>query len=979
MEQASVDTISSGKGNEEGSLAREAVPVCRCWTRWTTVLHTLIRKFVVLLSGHAARNPIPYIAGITCVSFSVLIAGFYTNFRVEVDYDVIYAPHDSRPTEHLNWMINEAEFPPGNRPFAFVVHNNGDNVLTVRGVRQLFDVLDVIQNTEGYADVCSQSGFGMMYPDGTQIEDACNIMGSTRFWYYNRSLFEESVENDSQIIQTISKDVYPDGVPVNHNYILGQQDWTNKTITNAQMFMETLLVPDVEGAKEWELVVIDNLLALQEEWNIAAEEDAGTMQMDFFTPISYEQEFQRAIYKDLPLTGMVAIIMIIFTTIVFFKPHKVQSRSLLGISSIFTITMSVFMGHGLMFLCGKLLAAAERFYGYMRMCFNMVSALTSVSLSLAYYYSTGVPYTQMVMMLPFIVYGVGLDDTFIITGAYFRTDPTKDVVKRVEEVMDNVGLSISLTTITTMMAFALGCLSSIPAIQWLCLYAFVTIGFDFLFQITVFTGFLVLDERRIEANRRDVCFCIIAKRENNDENAGDQEGYTDNESNGRYSNHHTEETKQQIQIKVEETPDLSLRFMTWYGVFLLRPVVKVAVIALFTAYFGFCAYSTTQLTQEFIISDFLPSDSYVSDYLDSVNNYATVVLPLDIYFRHLNQSDVEVQNQMRDYIEDLMELEQLDEPPPICWVRDFHEMNMSTIDVGVDLKSLSFNEKLSLAMTDPKIREVYGNDIVRAQNGDIVASRCTVYLRNIDFDIVESQINMFRDQREVTAAQPLNEGKDNWSMFTFANVYFLWEFYTIAVNELVYTTIWGIVAVAIVSFFLMPHWSAVFFVFPTICILYVDLLGTLQFAGLHINAVTYVCLTVSIGLLVDFIMHVLLRYYESQCVTREDKVKDTLKTMGISIMVGGLSTFLAVIPLAFSTSVIIRTVFTAFFSMITLGVVHGLVFLPVVLSLVGPTTTPHPRPLSLETPEETKDFAEGTNQKPPVSIIEDPNFVEIHV
>ena len=57
-------------------------------------------------------------------------------------------------------------------------------------------------------------------------------------------------------------------------------------------------------------------------------------------------------------------------------------------------------------------------------------------------------------------------------------------------------------------------------------------------------------------------------------------------------------------------------------------------------------------------------------------------------------------------------------------------------------------------------------------------------------------------------------------------------------------------------------------------------------------------------------------------------------------MVGGLSTFLAVIPLAFSTSAIIGTVFTAFFSMVTLGVAHGLVFLPVVLSLVGPTMTP---------------------------------------
>lgn len=113
--------------------------------------------------------------------------------------------------------------------------------------------------------------------------------------------------------------------------------------------------------------------------------------------------------------------------------------------------------------------------------------------------------------------------------------------------------------------------------------------------------------------------------------------------------------------------------------------------------------------------------------------------------------------------------------------------------------------------------------------------------------------------------------------------------------------------------------------------------GTLQIAGLHINVVTYICLVISIGLLVDFIMHVLLRYYESPCKTRGEKVKDTVETMGVSILVGGLSTFLAVIPLAFSTSKVIATVFTAFFGMITLGLAHGLVFLPVILSIFGPT------------------------------------------
>lgn len=51
------------------------------------------------------------------------------------------------------------------------------------------------------------------------------------------------------------------------------------------------------------------------------------------------------------------------------------------------------------------------------------------------------------------------------------------------------------------------------------------------------------------------------------------------------------------------------------------------------------------------------------------------------------------------------------------------------------------------------------------------------------------------------------------------------EFYTVAINELILTTISGIVAVSIVAFLFIPHWTAVLFVSPLITTLYIDLLG----------------------------------------------------------------------------------------------------------------------------------------------------------
>ena len=70
--------------------------------------------------------------------------------------------------------------------------------------------------------------------------------------------------------------------------------------------------------------------------------------------------------------------------------------------------------------------------------------------------------------------------------------------------------------------------------------------------------------------------------------------------------------------------------------------------------------------------------------------------------------------------------------------------------------------------------------------------------------------------------------------------------------------------------------------------------------------------------------------------------------MGASILVGGISTFLGVTPLIFASNEIFSTVCVAFLAMVVLGVSHGLIVLPVILSYVGTeTVVRHRKRLSL--------------------------------
>ena len=56
--------------------------------------------------------------------------------------------------------------------------------------------------------------------------------------------------------------------------------------------------------------------------------------------------------------------------------------------------------------------------------------------------------------------------------------------------------------------------------------------------------------------------------------------------------------------------------------------------------------------------------------------------------------------------------------------------------------------------------------------------------------------------------------------------------------QIVFTTLASICAVTAVAIFLIPHWTAAVFVLPFIAVLYNDLLGVMQFAGIDINPVS---------------------------------------------------------------------------------------------------------------------------------------------
>ena len=203
-------------------------------------------------------------------------------------------------------------------------------------------------------------------------------------------------------------------------------------------------------------------------------------------------------------------------------------------------------------------------------------------------------------------------------------------------------------------------------------------------------------------------------------------------------------------------------------------------------------------------------------------------------------------------------------------------------------------------------------------------------------------------------------------MFIFSTEeYYTWEFYKASPKELILTTILGTVSVSFLAMLLIPHWSAAPIVFFMLVLLYIDLLGFAQFCGQDVGPIFYISMVMSIGLMIDYVIHVTYRFMEIPAEYRDEKTKKTLETIGASVLLGGASTLIGVLPMAFAKSAIFFSVFVVFFGLVFFGLLHGLVLLPVLLSIFGPMVvlesiaddsdndnthaTPEPKDLEAET------------------------------
>ncbi|VDN02911.1 unnamed protein product [Thelazia callipaeda] len=154
----------------------------------------------------------------------------------------------------------------------------------------------------------------------------------------------------------------------------------------------------------------------------------------------------------------------------------------------------------------------------------------------------------------------------------------------------------------------------------------------------------------------------------------------------------------------------------------------------------------------------------------------------------------------------------------------------------------------------------------------------------------------------------------------------------------------------VISVIICNPWAAGIIVI-ILMVMTVELAGFLGLAGIKLNPISAVTIITAVGIGVEFTAHIVLAFLTA-LGTRNDRMASCIDRVFVPVIHGALSTLLGIIMLSFSEfEFVVKYFFVVMSALIFLGVINGLVLLPVLLSLIGP-------PCEIET-------LDGSNCLPP--------------
>ena len=712
-------------------------------------------------------------------------------------------------------------------------------------------------------------------------------------------------------------------------------------------------------AEAWELAFIEYMRGWSDP----------DIELAFMAERSIEDELQREAYQDIFTVALSYFLMFGYVAIML---GKVSCCAETGVP---------------LYCIRRWLVDAKISLGLAGVLFVLLSVLGSLGIfSYAGYKSTVI----IMEVIPFLVLAVGVDNIFILVQAvqrdYLLVGETGN--EQLVRIFADVAPSMLLSAASEVIAFACGSLSSQPAVHDFSLYASVAVLLNFLLQVSVFLVLLSWDRQRELAERVDVFCCVGASSDVH---------LSDGETRPRSPLYllvskvwvpallNTTVVRFIVMsvfgltfcLSIAAIPHLSIgldqqlalpkdSYVGPYFIYLNKylevgaPVYFVVELEDDQGNYSLNASSLTGQNQlcgvsgcnvDSVVSlvniyanfsDFSrlaqPPNSWIDDYFDWLE-------PTDEYYSCCRYySGGEKKNQFCPSTDDqascsmCIESEYDHHRPTSQQFQQYLEWYLKD---NPTTKGFGCTKGGHAAYGDAvKYTAVERSDKKGAASSNISAAYFMTYhttCRNSsDF------IDAYKQARNLSELIKQNV---NGNVYPYSVFYVYYEMYVTMVNQVAINLSVCIFAVFLVSFVLLNfNFMSSVITTTTVLMITVNVLGMMYLLNININPVSLVNLVMSVGISVEFSSHITRSFSLSRQPGRVDRAKEALAKTGSSVLSGIFMTkLIGISVLAFAKSQIFEIYyFKMYVCIVLLGMLHGLVFLPVFLTFFGPARNTEP-------------------------------------
>lgn len=821
------------------------------------------------------------------IALSFLVCGIASigmvKFKETDVTEKLWVPSYSRIQEEKKWMTEN--FPPDTRYAKVIAVEN--NILSPRSLNAMMDLYEKAisfhDNGYSYHHMC------------LRVALRCKVNSILEIWSYNKSAIAHLTYND--VIRDINQIKTS---PLYHNKLdattmLGkiQFDSQGKIMAAGAASMLFLLNDEEEmrpSALKWESEVIE----------LVQKGHTHLQETYVYATRSFDDEGYGAVNDDINLLSVGICIVLIFVIVTLGRFNLIEHKLLLSLAGLLSVGMSIGFAYGL------------------ATTFDVI-------------------YGPVHALMPFLLLGIGVDDMFVIVEAWKNLTPEELKLPLPEQIamtMKHAGVSVTVTSVTDIVAFAIGASTVIPGLSAFCIDAALGILALFILQSTFFVACLTLDQKRIVA-RRDAILCCLT--------------YKSFEPN-----------------KCSQKNFLALAFENYIGPFLMKTPSKIVVMLVTVSLLGVNIYGFYHLKQDFDLTMYIPSDSYAHKFSKAQDKYfPNRGVDVNVYCGDIHYgSSQKILNNMLYRISTDPGVENGTViswfPAFTAWMRSLNDSNLAKYnhypydEHQFDTLALKFIEKTPVGQAFKRFVK-FDKTIYPP-----VLKAMYFSLRHTSQPDSQAEIDTMEALRDITD----NSGLPKGMCFPYCPQYLTYETNKVLQVELYRNLALAGACVFFVTLVLIANVLTSLIVFTCVIFTLVDVAGTMYFWGVTIDTASSILLTLCVGLAVDYSAHIGHTFMTVSGDKNERPVM-ALKEIGPAVFNGGFSTFLAFVLLANSNSYGFSLFFRVFFTVVLFGLFHGLVYLPVVLSWLGPepyhTSSVHTSPRrQLEVEKASNGHVEGS-------------------